>query len=90
MTRGSVEALSATASSIDRGGTTVLGIGIGDDTVQAAYARNAVVQRPDALAAAMVNGVRSALFRSITEGGGGTWWTEATQPVTDRTMIRAS
>ena len=100
MTRGSVEALSATASSIDRGGTTVLGIGIGDDTVQAAYARNAVVQKPDALAAAMVNGVRSALFRSITEGGGGTWWTEATQtateravterPVTDRTIVRAS
>ena len=47
--------------SIERGGTMVLGIGIGDETVQAAYARNQVVERPDALAAAMVDGVRSAL-----------------------------
>jgi hypothetical protein len=80
MTRGSVEALAATAASVDRGGTTVLGIGIGDDTVQAAYARNAVVQRPEALASAMVEGVRSALFRSITEGGGATWWAQAAAP----------
>lgn len=90
MTRGSVESLAETAASVDRGGTTVLGIGIGDDTVQAAYARNAVVQQPDALAAAMVNGVRSALFRSITAGGGATWWTQATQPISDRTLTRAS
>ena len=59
MTRGSVEALADTAASIERGGTMVLGIGIGDETVQAAYARNQVVQRPDALASAMVDGVRS-------------------------------
>jgi hypothetical protein len=80
MTRGSVEALAQTASSIDRGGTTVLGIGIGDETVQAAYTRNAVVEQPDTLAAAMVDGVRSALFRSITAEGRGTWWTHAAEP----------
>jgi hypothetical protein len=79
MTRGSVEALADTATSIERGGTMVLGIGIGDETVQAAYARNQVVQRPDALASAMVDGVRSALFRSIAEEGGDTWWTHATE-----------
>ncbi|MGB5169107.1 MAG: hypothetical protein WBP49_11950 [Acidimicrobiia bacterium] len=79
MTRGSVEALADTAASIERGGTMVLGIGIGDETVQAAYARNQVVQRPDALASAMVDGVRSALFRSIADEGGDTWWTHATE-----------
>jgi hypothetical protein len=80
MTRGSVQALAETASSIDRGGTTVLGIGIGDDTVEAAYARNQVVDRPDALAAAMVDGVRSALLRSIAGGGGATWWAQSAGP----------
>ena len=81
MTRGSVEALAETAASIERGGTMVLGIGIGDETVQAAYARNQVVQRPDALASAMVDGVRSALFRSIADEGGDTWWTHATEQI---------
>jgi hypothetical protein len=85
MTRGSVTALAATTSSIDRGGTTVLGIGIGDDTVQAAYQRNVVVQQPDALATAMVDGVRASLFRSIAAGGGGSWWMQATQQTTDNT-----
>ena len=81
MTRGSVEALADTAASIERGGTMVLGIGIGDETVQAAYVRNQVVQRPDALASAMVDGVRSALFRSIADEGGDTWWTHATEQI---------
>ncbi len=90
MTRGSVQSLAETAASIDRGGTTVLGIGIGDDTVQAAYARNAVVEQPDALATAMVDGVRSALFRSIRQGGGGTWWTQGTEPITDEILQPAS
>lgn len=82
MTRGSVEALAETASSIERGGTMVLGIGIGDETVQAAYSRNQVVERPDELASAMVDGVRSALFRSIADEGGDTWWTHATEQIT--------
>ena len=77
MTRGSVEALAATAASVEHGGATVLGIGIGDDTVTAAYARNQVVERPKDLAAAMVDGVRSALFRTIAAMGGDTWWTNA-------------
>jgi|GEM_PF-567334 len=80
MTRGSVEALAETVESIDRGGTMVLGIGIGDETVQAAYSRNRVVERPEALAAAMVDGVRSALFRSIADESGDMWWTHAAEP----------
>jgi hypothetical protein len=81
MTRGSVEALATTAASIERGGTTVLGIGIGDETVQAAYARNRVVEHPEALAAAMIGGVRSALLRTIATEGGDTWWTHATEQI---------
>ncbi len=80
MTRGSVEALAETVESIERGGTMVLGIGIGDETVQAAYGRNRVVERPETLATAMVDGVRSALFRSIADEGGGTWWSQAAEP----------
>ena len=44
MTRGSVEALAASVDAVEHAGTTVLGIGIGDTTVQAAYARNQVVE----------------------------------------------
>lgn len=84
MTRGSVDALAETAASIERGGTMVLGIGIGDETVQAAYARNQVVQRPDSLASAMVDGVRAALFRSIADEGGATWWGHATEQITQQ------
>ena len=83
MTRGSVESLAETAASIERGGTTVLGIGIGDDTVRAAYGRNQVVELPQALAAAMVGGVRSGLYRSIAAAGGDTWWTHATERAID-------
>ena len=79
MTRGSVEALAATAHSIERGGTTVLGIGIGDSTVQAAYSRNQVVEQPDALTRAMVEGVRSALRRSLALWGVDTWWSRASR-----------
>ncbi|MEA2024511.1 MAG: hypothetical protein U9N79_09515 [Actinomycetota bacterium] len=85
MTRGSVEALAETSSSIERGGTMVLGIGIGDDTVQAAYARNQIVERPEKLAPAMVDGVRSALLRSIADEGGDTWWAHATEKITQST-----
>jgi hypothetical protein len=85
MTRGSVEALAETSASIERGGTMVLGIGIGDETVQAAYARNQVVERPENLAPAMVDGVRSALLRSIADEGGDTWWTHATEKITQNT-----
>jgi hypothetical protein len=85
MTRGSVEALAETSASIEHGGTMVLGIGIGDETVQAAYTRNQVVEQPETLAPAMVDGVRSALLRSIADEGGDTWWTHATEKITQGT-----
>lgn len=74
MTRGSVEALAAAVDEAEAGGAVVLGIGIGDDTVAAAYSRHRVVERPDGLAQAMVDGVRAALRRSIALSGGDTWW----------------
>jgi len=77
MTRGSVQALADTAAGVEHGGTTVLGIGIGDDTVTAAYNRAQVVERPADLTGAMVDGVRSALYRTIASMGGDTWWTQA-------------
>ncbi len=77
MTRGSVQALAETAHSIEHGGTTVLGIGIGDDTVRAAYSRAQVVSQPLDLAAAMVNGVRSTLYRTIADSGADAWWVHA-------------
>jgi hypothetical protein len=91
MTRGSVEALAATAHSIERGGTTVLGIGIGDATVQAAYSRHQVVEQPDALTRAMVEGVRSALRRSLALWGVDTWWSRASRQSSKQSeeLIRA-
>ncbi|MDH3398674.1 MAG: hypothetical protein OEM81_12710, partial [Acidimicrobiia bacterium] len=91
MTRGSVEALAATAHSIERGGTTVLGIGIGDATVQAAYSRHQVVEQPDALTRAMVEGVRSALRRSLALWGVDTWWSRASRQPSEQSeeLIRA-
>lgn len=74
MTRGSVESLAETVRQAEVAGTTVLGIGIGDGTVQAAYGRNQVVERPDALTRAMVDGVRSSLRRSLALWGADTWW----------------
>lgn len=74
MTRGSVESLAASVDMVERSGTTVLGIGIGDATVEAAYSRHRVVAKPEALTEAMVDGVRSALRRSIALAGGDTWW----------------
>jgi hypothetical protein len=91
MTRGSVEALAATAHSIERGGTTVLGIAIGDATVQAAYSRHQVGEKPDALTRAMVDGVRSALRRSLALWGVDTWWSRASRQSSVKTeeLIRA-
>ncbi len=83
MTRGSVQALAETAASIEHGGTTVLGIGIGDDTVRAAYSRAQVVQQPLDLAAAMVQGVRSTLYRTIAESSADVWWAHAGDSITE-------
>ena len=74
MTRGSVQALAETAADVEHGGTTVLGIGIGDDTVRAAYSRAEVVEQPLDLAAAMVDGVRSSLYRTIASSSTDSWW----------------
>jgi len=74
MTRGSVHALAESVHLAEKTGTTVLGIGIGDDTVNAAYSRHQVVERPEELTRAMVDGVRSTLFRTIAAAGGETWW----------------
>jgi len=79
MTRGSVATLAAAVDGAEVGGTTVLGIGIGDDTVQAAYSRSQIVEQPDELTKAMVDGVRSALRRSIALVGGDTWWANESQ-----------
>lgn len=74
MTRGSVENLTSAVSSLEDSGTTVLGIGIGDDTVTRAYSRSEVVEQPDDLARAMIEGVRSALRRSLAVSGMDSWW----------------
>lgn len=83
MTRGSVQALAETAHSIEHGGATVLGIGIGDDTVRAAYSRAQVVEQPLDLAAAMVDGVRSTLYKSIAASGADAWWVHAGERALD-------
>lgn len=74
MTRGSVRALAESVHAAEQIGTTVLGIGIGDDTVTAAYSRHQVVERPEELTRAMIEGVRSTLLRTIAAAGGETWW----------------
>ena len=79
MTRGSVESLAESVAAIEHSGTMVLGIGIGDATVEAAYGRHQIVDRPDVLAQAMVDGVRSALHRTIVQWGGNTWWAHGSE-----------
>ncbi len=85
MTRGSVETLAASVDAVEHTGTTVLGIGIGDATVEAAYSRHRVVAKPEALTDAMVDGVRAALRRSITLAGGDTWWAHESALYDDET-----
>lgn len=80
MTRGSLDSLATTAAALERSGTTVLGIGIGDDTVANAYHRYQVVSRPEDLARAMVDGTRSALRRSLALFGVETWWARSSRP----------
>jgi hypothetical protein len=74
MTRGSVETLSQSVSVVEAAGTTVIGIGIGDHTVDVAYRRHEVVEQPDQLAKAMIDGTRHALRRSLAMTGMDTWW----------------
>jgi len=52
----------------------VLGIGIGDDTVSGTYHRFEVVNRPEELTRAMIEGTRGALRRGLALWGMDTWW----------------
>ncbi len=79
MTRGSVRALAESVAAVESGGATVIGIGIGDHTVDQAYGRNRVVDRPDQLARAMIDGTRLALRRSLGISGMDTWWLRASE-----------
>ncbi|MDX1447934.1 MAG: hypothetical protein R3246_02630 [Acidimicrobiia bacterium] len=90
MTRGSLRALEATVADVERSGTTVLGIGIGDDTVTTAYGRHQVVERPEDLTRAMVDGVRSSLRRSLALYGMDTWWLRSARPTTNLWKEQAS
>ena len=77
MTRGSLDALAKSVNAVESSGTTVIGIGIGDHTVDEAYRRHEVVSRPEDLAEAMINGTRNALRRSLALWGMDTWWLRA-------------
>jgi hypothetical protein len=79
MTRGSVQTLTSSVESVEATGTTVIGIGIGDHTVDEAYRRHQVVDQPDQLANAMIEGARGALRRSLAFSGMDTWWFRATE-----------
>jgi hypothetical protein len=79
MTRGSVNDLAECVHEVELGGATVLGIGIGDDTVRAAYSRHQIVEHPETLAKAMVDGVRSTLFKTLAGTSGAGWWLQASR-----------
>ncbi len=77
MTRGSVSELGHAVSAVEASGTIVIGIGIGDDTVEVAYHRWEVVERPETLARSMIDGVRGALRHSLASMGMDAWWLRA-------------
>ena len=79
MTRGSVNDLAECVHAVEVGGATVLGIGIGDDTVRTAYGRHQIVESPETLAAAMVDGVRSSLLKTLAGTAGDGWWLQASR-----------
>ncbi len=69
MTRGSSAELQAAVARAEANGTIVLGIGIGEDTVETVYSRYQIVERPETLARSVIEGVKGSLRRSlITEG----------------------
>jgi len=87
MTRGSTDALAKSVSAVEATGTTVIGIGIGDHTVDDTYQRHEVVEQPDQLAKAMVDGTRSALRRSLAISGMDSWWMRTAQSQTKEKSI---
>ncbi|HEX9866836.1 MAG TPA: hypothetical protein VGC03_17880 [Acidimicrobiia bacterium] len=84
MTRGSLESLATSVAAVEASGTTVIGIGIGDHTVDEAYRRHEVVSQPEELAQAMINGTRNALRRSLALWGMDTWWLKPSQTKTNQ------
>lgn len=84
MTRGSLDALATSVAAVEASGTTVIGIGIGDHTVDEAYRRHEVVSQPEDLAQAMINGTRNALRRSLALWGMDTWWLRASELKTNQ------
>ena len=69
MTRGSSAELQAAVKRAEGNGTIVLGIGIGEDTVETVYPRYQIVERPETLARSVIEGVKGSLRKSlITEG----------------------
>lgn len=87
MTRGSVDSLAEAVRAVETTGTTVIGIGIGDHTVDEAYQRHEVVEQPDQLARAMIDGTRMALRRSLSISGMDSWWLRAFQYQTKEKAI---
>ncbi len=79
MTRGSLDALTESVSAVESTGTTVIGIGIGDHTVDEAYGRHEVVEQPERLANAMIDGTRHALRRSLAMSGLDGWWIKVSE-----------
>ena len=90
MTRGSVEALARSVEEVDGRGTTVLGIGVGDDTVVSAYRHHQVISKPDELANSMVMGVSMALRRGLALFGEDTWWIRAGRQADRRSAAMSS
>ena len=84
MTRGSLDGLAKSVAAVEASGTTVIGIGIGDHTVDEAYRRHEVVSQPEDLAEAMINGTRNALRRSLALFGMDTWWLRASEMKTNQ------
>ncbi len=84
MTRGSIRDLSEQVDVIEAQGTTVLGIGIGDSSVENSYGRHEIVEDPRQLTTAMVDGVRAALRRSLVQQGLESWWSRP-----ERTRVSA-
>lgn len=87
MTRGSAESLAIAVRAAESTGVTVLGIGIGGDTVETIYGRYRIVEHPASLANAMVNGVRDALRRSLASFGFDGWWVKGARRQLDNSQI---
>ena len=69
MTRGSSEELRAAVARAEANGTIVLGIGIGENTVETVYSRYQIVERPETLAKELIEGVKGSLRRTLFAEG---------------------